>query len=52
MCDRATKRDLIEEFDPKYMNALFDLGYSLAQGGYPWQKLPPGYNPTSISNGG
>ena len=30
-------------FDPKYMNALFDYGYKLGRKGYPWQKLPPGF---------
>ena len=25
-----------EEFDPKYMRALFDLGYELARDGYYW----------------
>jgi hypothetical protein len=32
-----------EEFDTAYMQQLFDYGYKLAQGGYPWQKHPPGY---------
>jgi predicted acylesterase/phospholipase RssA len=31
-----------EEFDPKYMRALFDLGYALARDGYEWQTSPPG----------
>ncbi|HWP01762.1 MAG TPA: patatin-like phospholipase family protein [Methylococcus sp.] len=31
-----------EDFDTTYMRALFDLGYRLAQKGYPWQKAPPG----------
>jgi len=30
-----------EAFDPAYMSALFDLGYDLAAGGYPWEKSPP-----------
>jgi len=31
-----------EDFDTEYMIALFDYGYKLARGGYPWQKRPPG----------
>ncbi|MBE9520054.1 MAG: patatin-like phospholipase family protein, partial [Proteobacteria bacterium] len=27
-----------ELFDPEYMGQLFDLGYQMAQDGYPWQK--------------
>jgi predicted acylesterase/phospholipase RssA len=34
-----------EEFDPEYMRRLFDLGYRMAQGGYPWQKVPMGFEP-------
>lgn len=30
-----------EAFDPVYMSALFNLGYDLAAGGYPWEKTPP-----------
>jgi hypothetical protein len=32
-----------EEFDPEYMGKLFDLGYQMAQNGYPWEKAPPGF---------
>lgn len=32
-----------EEFDPVYMGKLFDLGYQLAKNGYPWDKVPPGF---------
>ena len=32
-----------EEFDTEYMRALFELGYTMAAKGYPWQKLPPGF---------
>ena len=35
---------LEEPFDPNYMQALFDYGYALGRGGYPWQKVPPGYH--------
>ena len=31
-----------EPFDPDYMRALFDLGYSLAREGMRWQSAPPG----------
>lgn len=31
-----------EEFDPEYMQKLFDLGFGLAKDGYPWLKAPPG----------
>ncbi len=31
-----------EDFDPKYMRALFDLGYELARDGYDWASSPPG----------
>jgi predicted patatin/cPLA2 family phospholipase len=34
-----------EEFDPEYMQKLFDLGYGLAKDGYPWEKAPPGVEP-------
>jgi predicted patatin/cPLA2 family phospholipase len=32
-----------EEFDPEYMSKLFDLGYQMAKNGYPWEKVPPGF---------
>ena len=31
-----------EAFDPNYMKALFDTGFSLGKAGYRWQKKPPG----------
>jgi predicted patatin/cPLA2 family phospholipase len=34
-----------ELFDPEYMSKLFDLGYRMAQNGYPWEKVPPGFEP-------
>jgi hypothetical protein len=34
-----------EQFDPEYMSRLFDLGYRMAQGGYPWKKAPMGFEP-------
>jgi hypothetical protein len=30
-----------QAFDPVYMTKLYDLGFQLAQGGYPWKKTPP-----------
>jgi len=30
-----------EIFDPKYMSALFKLGYEQAKNGYEWEKAPP-----------
>ncbi len=34
-----------EDFDTEYMRQLFDVGYSMAAKGYPWQKTPPGFQP-------
>jgi predicted acylesterase/phospholipase RssA len=31
-----------EDFDPAYMQPLFQLGYDSAVQGYPWAKAPPG----------
>lgn len=30
-----------QDFDPVYMNALFEYGYAKARHGYPWKKAPP-----------
>ncbi len=30
-----------QAFDPVYMTKLYDLGYRMAEAGYPWKKLPP-----------
>jgi predicted patatin/cPLA2 family phospholipase len=38
------KEKASESFDPVYMKKLFDLGYRMARAGYPWMKLPPGFN--------
>ncbi len=35
-----------EDFDPKFMRALFDYGYQLGRKGYPWEKAPPGLTAT------
>jgi predicted patatin/cPLA2 family phospholipase len=34
-----------EVFDPEYMGKLFDLGYQMTKNGYPWEKVPPGFEP-------
>lgn len=31
------------DFDPGYMNALFDRAFAMAEKGYAWQDHPPGY---------
>lgn len=33
-----------EEFDPNYMNGLFNYAYAKAAKGYPWDHAPPGFN--------
>jgi hypothetical protein len=30
-----------QAFDPVYMGKLYDLGFGMAQAGYPWKKTPP-----------
>ena len=40
-----------EEFDTKYMNALFQYGYEHAVKGYAWSKYPPGYKMAMDSDG-
>jgi hypothetical protein len=30
-----------QSFDPVYMTKLYELGYRMAQAGYPWKKVPP-----------
>lgn len=30
-----------QAFDPVYMGKLYDLGYRMAEAGYPWKKVPP-----------
>lgn len=30
-----------EEFDPEYMQSLFDVAFDRAKAGYPWEELPP-----------
>jgi hypothetical protein len=33
-----------EQFDTAYMRALFDAARIMAKNGFPWTKLPPGYD--------
>lgn len=33
----------LKEFDSKYMQSLFQVGYDMAAGGYPWSKTPPDF---------
>lgn len=35
-----------EDFDTGFMKALYDFAKSRAEAGYPWQKLPPGFETT------
>jgi hypothetical protein len=37
-----------EEFDTSYMRQLFAVGKQLAESGYVWQKVPPGYEGNKI----
>ena len=30
-----------QAFDPVYMGKLYELGFQMAQAGYPWKKVPP-----------
>ena len=39
-----------EEFDNDYMRALYGVGYDLAVKGYPWLKVPPGFDPPVPTN--
>jgi len=36
-------------FDNHYMNELFNLGYSMGAKGYPWTKVPPGFDTPMIT---
>jgi predicted acylesterase/phospholipase RssA len=38
-----------DEFDTAYMQQLYEYGYRLAKGGYPWLKYPPTFTPSSDS---
>lgn len=38
-----------EQFDTAFMNALFDYGYELGVNGYPWKKVPPGWDRAALA---
>lgn len=40
-----------EPFDPAQMNALFDLGFDMAKGGFPWRTAPIGFAGAPVSEG-
>lgn len=42
---------LNEPFEQHYMNELFKLGHDLSRAGYPWAKVPPGYQAPSLTIG-
>ena len=33
-----------ELFDPAYMRKLYDMAYEMGRSGYPWHKVPPGFD--------
>jgi hypothetical protein len=35
-----------EQFDTEYMRQLYDVGYAMAEKGFPWAKTPPGFEPS------
>lgn len=37
-----------EAFDREYMQKLYDVGYEMARKGYPWEKVPPGFDATPV----
>jgi predicted acylesterase/phospholipase RssA len=37
-----------EDFDPEYMGKLFDVGYQLAEKGYPWLDAPPNFSASTL----
>jgi Patatin-like phospholipase len=39
---------LEEPFDTAYMRQLFQVGYGMAEQGYPWAKVPPGWTAPEI----
>lgn len=40
------KRKEKAPFEQAYMRALYQVGYDLARKGYPWSKVPPGFDET------
>ena len=45
---RTFTAQLNEPFETEYMRELFQLGYDMAVGGYPWAKAPPGFTAPEI----
>jgi len=41
-----------EDFDMQYMRKLFNVGYTSAVNGYPWEKAPPGLNLPGVEGRG
>jgi predicted acylesterase/phospholipase RssA len=41
---KSFTRELKEPFEIDYMDALFKVGYDMGAKGYPWVKVPPGFN--------
>jgi hypothetical protein len=39
-----------EAFDPNVMGQLFTFGQNLARNGFPWQKTPPGLDPSNAGS--
>jgi predicted acylesterase/phospholipase RssA len=39
-----------EQFDTAFMNALYDYGYELGEAGYPWKKVPPGWETALLAS--
>lgn len=44
--DSGFQAERREPFDPAFMRALFDHGYTQARAGYPWHVAPPGVSTT------
>ena len=40
----------LEEFDTNYMRELYAVGRELAQAGYQWQKVPPGFEQPAVGS--
>jgi|GEM_PF-2085954 len=38
-----------EQFDTAFMQALFEYGYDLGAQGYPWKKVPPGWDSAAMA---
>ena len=42
----------VENFGTEYMRSLFDKGYNMAVGEFPWYKMPPGFDYSMEQNAG